>query len=155
MSIFPPEFRYFLIVSGQGSSAVKTRDCWARGRSRRKCRYFLRNFNAFRWSRQRSRLVLGAVRAEMLVPPMEFQYFLIVSGQGSSAVKTRDCWARGRSRRKCRYFLRNFNAFRWSRQRSRLVLGAVRAEMLVFPMEFQYFLIVSGQGSSAVKARDC
>ncbi len=78
----------------------------------------------------------------------------IVSGQGSSAVKTRDCWARGRSRRKCQYFLRNFNAFGWSRQRSRLVLGAVKAEMLVFPMEFQYFLIVSGEGSSAVKTHE-
>jgi hypothetical protein len=49
---------------------------------------------------------------------MEFQYFLIVSGEGSSAVKTRDC---GGSR-------------------------ALKTEMSIFSPEFQYFLIVRGQG---------
>ncbi len=54
-------------------------------------------------------------------------HFLIVSGEGSSAVKICDC---GGSR-------------------------ALKTEMSIFPLEFQYFLIVRGQGSSAVKAREC
>ena len=87
--------------------------------------------------------------AKMMIFLYDFQHFSIridASRQRSSFIRTE---AREASRWEWSYFRRSFNTFWSSHQRSRLVGGAFKVKISIFPSEFKYLLLISGQSPSA------